>query len=127
MDDKQKELERFEQELLAAMKSEEKAPETSAAPKKRSLGDARSMLELQLLMKDIPAEGWELLDVGQKTIDLICAKLEECKTLVWNGPRSITSPATRCCRPLRWKAPSSTARRSSPVLPRMRTQKRSPT
>ncbi|MBQ6597728.1 MAG: hypothetical protein IJH79_09270, partial [Lentisphaeria bacterium] len=35
---------------------EEKAPETSAAPKKRSLGDARSMLELQLLMKDIPAE-----------------------------------------------------------------------
>ena len=35
---------------------EEKAPETSSAPKKRSLGDARSMLELQLLMKDIPAE-----------------------------------------------------------------------
>jgi len=35
---------------------EEKAPETSAAPKKRSLGDARSMLELQLLTKDIPAE-----------------------------------------------------------------------
>ena len=35
---------------------EAKAPETSVAPKKRSLGDARSLLELQILMKDIPAE-----------------------------------------------------------------------
>ncbi len=35
---------------------EEKAAETASAPKKRSLGDARSMLELQILMKDIPAE-----------------------------------------------------------------------
>lgn len=35
---------------------ENKAAETASAPKKRSLGDARSMLELQILMKDIPAE-----------------------------------------------------------------------
>ncbi|MBR4666002.1 MAG: GreA/GreB family elongation factor, partial [Lentisphaeria bacterium] len=35
---------------------EEKAAETAPAPKKRSLGNARSLLELQLLMKDIPAE-----------------------------------------------------------------------
>ena len=33
----------------------------------------------------IPAEG-TLLDVGEKTVALINAKLDECKTLVWNGP-----------------------------------------
>ena len=33
----------------------------------------------------LPAEG-TLLDVGEKTIKLINAKLDECKTLVWNGP-----------------------------------------
>lgn len=40
-------------------------------------------------LDDIPAEGWELLDVGEKTIALICSKLEECKTLVWNGPLGV--------------------------------------
>ena len=40
-------------------------------------------------LDNIPASGWELLDVGQKTIDLICSKLEECKTLVWNGPLGV--------------------------------------
>lgn len=33
----------------------------------------------------VPAEG-TLLDVGEKTVALINAKLDECKTLVWNGP-----------------------------------------
>lgn len=33
----------------------------------------------------VPADG-TLLDVGEKTIAKICAKLDECKTLVWNGP-----------------------------------------
>lgn len=33
----------------------------------------------------LPAEG-TLLDVGEKTVKLINAKLDECKTLVWNGP-----------------------------------------
>lgn len=33
----------------------------------------------------VPANG-TLLDVGEKTVKLINAKLDECKTLVWNGP-----------------------------------------
>lgn len=40
-------------------------------------------------LEHIPAEGWELLDVGEKTIALITAKMEECKTLVWNGPLGV--------------------------------------
>lgn len=33
----------------------------------------------------VPADG-TLLDVGKKTVALINQKLDECKTLVWNGP-----------------------------------------
>jgi len=40
-------------------------------------------------LDEIPAEGWSLLDVGEKTIAAISAKLEECKTLVWNGPLGV--------------------------------------
>ncbi len=40
-------------------------------------------------LADIPAEGWSLLDVGEKTIAVINAKLDECKTLVWNGPLGV--------------------------------------
>ena len=40
-------------------------------------------------LSDIPAEGWSLLDVGEKTIATINAKLDECKTLVWNGPLGV--------------------------------------
>ncbi len=40
-------------------------------------------------LSDIPAEGWSLLDVGEKTIAAINAKLDECKTLVWNGPLGV--------------------------------------
>lgn len=40
-------------------------------------------------LSDIPAEGWSLLDVGAKTIDAINKKLDECKTLVWNGPLGV--------------------------------------
>lgn len=36
-------------------------------------------------LDNIP-EGGNLLDVGEKTIANICAKMQECKTLVWNGP-----------------------------------------
>jgi phosphoglycerate kinase len=36
-------------------------------------------------LDNIP-EGGTLLDVGEKTIANICAKMQECKTLVWNGP-----------------------------------------
>lgn len=40
-------------------------------------------------LDEIPAEGWSLLDVGAKTIAAINAELDECKTLVWNGPLGV--------------------------------------
>ena len=40
-------------------------------------------------LEHIPAEGWILMDVGAKTIAAINAKLDECKTLVWNGPLGV--------------------------------------
>lgn len=40
-------------------------------------------------LAEIPAEGWSLLDVGEKTIAAINAKLDESKTLVWNGPLGV--------------------------------------
>lgn len=40
-------------------------------------------------LDSIPASGWELLDVGQKSIDVISNKLENCKTLIWNGPLGV--------------------------------------
>ena len=40
-------------------------------------------------LEHIPAEGWSLLDVGEKTIAAINAKLDESKTLVWNGPLGV--------------------------------------
>lgn len=40
-------------------------------------------------LNDIPADGWILMDVGAKTISAINKKLDECKTLVWNGPLGV--------------------------------------
>lgn len=40
-------------------------------------------------LEHIPAEGWSLMDVGDKTIEVINKKMEECKTLVWNGPLGV--------------------------------------
>lgn len=40
-------------------------------------------------LAEIPSEGWSLLDVGAKTIAAINAKIDECKTLVWNGPLGV--------------------------------------
>lgn len=40
-------------------------------------------------LEHIPAEGWILMDVGAKTIESINKKLDECKTLVWNGPLGV--------------------------------------
>ena len=40
-------------------------------------------------LDEIPAEGWSLLDVGEKTIALINNHLDESKTLVWNGPLGV--------------------------------------
>ena len=36
-------------------------------------------------VNNVPSDG-TLLDVGEKTVSLINAKMDECKTLVWNGP-----------------------------------------
>ncbi len=40
-------------------------------------------------LSEIPAEGWILMDVGAKSVADINAKLDECKTLVWNGPLGV--------------------------------------
>ena len=40
-------------------------------------------------LDEIPAEGWSLLDVGEKTIAAINAELDDSKTLVWNGPLGV--------------------------------------
>lgn len=40
-------------------------------------------------LNDIPAEGWILMDVGSKTVEVIQKKLDECKTIVWNGPLGV--------------------------------------
>ncbi len=40
-------------------------------------------------LEHIPAEGWSLLDVGEKSIALINGEMDECKTLVWNGPLGV--------------------------------------
>ena len=40
-------------------------------------------------LEHIPAEGWSLMDVGDKTIEPINKKMEQSKTLVWNGPLGV--------------------------------------
>ena len=40
-------------------------------------------------LEHIPAEGWSLLDVGEKTIAAINAEMDGCSTLVWNGPLGV--------------------------------------
>lgn len=40
-------------------------------------------------VNNIPNNGWSMLDVGEKTIAMIKAELDECKTLVWNGPLGV--------------------------------------
>ncbi|MBQ9236020.1 MAG: phosphoglycerate kinase [Alphaproteobacteria bacterium] len=37
----------------------------------------------------IPDNSWSLLDVGAKTIAAINAAMDDCKTLVWNGPLGV--------------------------------------
>ena len=40
-------------------------------------------------LEHIPAEGWSLLDVGEKTIAAVNAEMDGCSTLVWNGPLGV--------------------------------------
>jgi len=37
---------------------------------------------------DIPA-GWQVLDIGPDSVHLITEALEDCKTIVWNGPMGV--------------------------------------
>ena len=40
-------------------------------------------------VKDVPA-GWRIMDVGETTIDVFARALQDCKTVVWNGPMGVT-------------------------------------
>jgi phosphoglycerate kinase len=39
-------------------------------------------------VKDVP-EGWRIMDVGETTIDVFARALQDCKTVVWNGPMGV--------------------------------------
>jgi len=39
-------------------------------------------------VKDVP-EGWRIMDVGETTIDVFARALQDCKTIVWNGPMGV--------------------------------------
>jgi phosphoglycerate kinase len=39
-------------------------------------------------VKDVP-EGWRIMDVGETTIDVFARALQNCKTVVWNGPMGV--------------------------------------
>jgi phosphoglycerate kinase len=39
-------------------------------------------------VKDVP-EGWRIMDVGETTIDVYARALQDCKTVVWNGPMGV--------------------------------------
>jgi phosphoglycerate kinase len=39
-------------------------------------------------VKDVPP-GWRIMDIGETTIDVFAKALEDCKTVVWNGPMGV--------------------------------------
>jgi phosphoglycerate kinase len=39
-------------------------------------------------VKDVP-DGWRIVDVGETTIDVFARALQDCKTIVWNGPMGV--------------------------------------
>jgi phosphoglycerate kinase len=39
-------------------------------------------------VKDVP-EGWRIMDAGETTIDVFARVLQDCKTIVWNGPMGV--------------------------------------
>ena len=39
-------------------------------------------------VKDVPA-GWRIMDIGETTIDVFAHALQDCKTVVWNGPMGV--------------------------------------
>ena len=43
-------------------------------------------------VKDVP-EGWWIMDVGETTIDVFARALQDCRTVVWNGPMGVIEMA----------------------------------
>jgi len=43
-------------------------------------------------VKDVPG-GWRIMDVGETTIDVFARSLQDCKTVVWNGPMGVIEMA----------------------------------
>jgi phosphoglycerate kinase len=39
-------------------------------------------------VKDVPP-GWRIMDIGETTIDVYAQALQDCKTVVWNGPMGV--------------------------------------
>jgi phosphoglycerate kinase len=39
-------------------------------------------------VKDVP-QGWRIMDVGETTIDVFARSLQDCRTVVWNGPMGV--------------------------------------
>ena len=43
-------------------------------------------------VKDVPA-GWRIMDIGETTVDVYAHALQDCKTVVWNGPMGVAEMA----------------------------------
>ena len=43
-------------------------------------------------VKDVP-EGWRIMDVGETTIDVFARALQDCRTVIWNGPMGVIEMA----------------------------------
>ena len=43
-------------------------------------------------VKDVP-ESWRIMDVGETTIDVFARALQDCRTVVWNGPMGVIEMA----------------------------------
>jgi phosphoglycerate kinase len=43
-------------------------------------------------VKDVP-EGWRIMDVGETTIDVFARAVQDCRTVVWNGPMGVIEMA----------------------------------
>ncbi|MCJ7511325.1 MAG: phosphoglycerate kinase [Dehalococcoidia bacterium] len=42
----------------------------------------------QVSVKEIPA-GWQIMDIGEKTVEAFVQALRDCKTVLWNGPMGV--------------------------------------
>jgi len=51
----------------------------------RFAADARRQ---QVSVKEIPA-GWQIMDIGEKTVEAFVRALVDCKTVLWNGPMGV--------------------------------------